>query len=162
MIRVYVEGKFTIDYYPILGVDITTKHLIVNEVPLKLYIVDSSAKLFFSKIRPSYYRGASALILTFNKGKKASFNAVNDWYQEFKKFTNLKSHSVRLDKLVDTPIALVGLVSDPEEVTTEKGQDLAEELNASFYETHPTDKKKTAQIFHDMALRVISIPDDTP
>ncbi|UCG00659.1 MAG: hypothetical protein JSW11_13695 [Candidatus Heimdallarchaeota archaeon] len=42
-----------------------------------------------------------------------------------------------------------------EEITPEEGQSLAEELGLSYYETRPTDKKISGQIFHDWSLRVL-------
>ncbi|MFX1508035.1 MAG: Rab family GTPase, partial [Promethearchaeota archaeon] len=85
-VRRYAEGKFTTDYLPTLGVDITTKQIHVSCNNIKLILVDTANQEFFGKLRPSYYRGASAAIITFDKGDRDSFKAVKKHYNEFKKY----------------------------------------------------------------------------
>ncbi len=60
MIRSFAEGKFTTNYLPTQGVDITTKRIQVDDSEVKLIMVDIASQEFFQERRPSYYRGASA------------------------------------------------------------------------------------------------------
>ena len=69
LIRRFAEGKFTMNYLPTLGVDITTKHLTVDNNLVKLILVDTAGQEFFGKLRPSYYRGASACLIIFALSK---------------------------------------------------------------------------------------------
>ena len=186
MARIFIEGKFTQDYLPTLGVAITTKQIHINNYDVRLILVDTSGKEFFGKDRPSYHRGASAAIITLDKGDRDSFKAVRSWYKEFLNEINRLKRS-----RYQVPIALVGFItkSEPkvdiaalkiqkrlkntdwinwgdieardddeeidEEVTTAEGQSLAEELGPSYYETRPTDKEISGQIFHELSLRVL-------
>ncbi|MFW9906137.1 MAG: Rab family GTPase [Candidatus Thorarchaeota archaeon] len=177
-VRRYAEGKFTTDYLPILGVDITTKQIHVNCNNVKLILVDTASQEFFGKVRPSYYRGASAAIITFDKGDRDSFNAVKKYYNEFEKYIPHGS----------IPITLVGFITKSEskastsfflkiqkqlkkirkwidwfnndeiyeEITSDEGQSLAEELGASYCETQPTlGENAIESIFHNLVLQVL-------
>lgn len=187
MVRIFTEGKFSQDYLPSLGVDITTKQIQINNNNVKLILVDTSGKEFFGKDRPSYYRGASAAIITFDKGDRDSFMTVKKWYKEFvNEIDRVKKPRFQV------PIALVGFImkSEPkvelstffkiqkrlkkirkwidwgnyeeknnkdiyEEITTEEGYALAEELGASYYETKLTDEETIGHIFHDLTQKAL-------
>ncbi|MFX1283799.1 MAG: Rab family GTPase [Promethearchaeota archaeon] len=73
ILRGYSEGKFTTDYLPTLGVDITTKQIKIDDNQIKLIIVDTAGEKFFGKLRPSYYRGASGALIFFDHKKRKSF-----------------------------------------------------------------------------------------
>ncbi|MHA1967034.1 MAG: Rab family GTPase [Candidatus Hodarchaeales archaeon] len=84
LIRRFAEGKFTTNYLPTLGVDITTKKIQVDDNNIKLILVDTAGQEFFGKLRPSYYRGASACTIFFSLHKRETFNAVPLWLKEFR------------------------------------------------------------------------------
>jgi small GTP-binding protein len=85
LIRRFAEGKFTTNYLPTLGVDITTKKIQEDDNNIKLILVDTAGQEFFDKLRPSYYRGASACTIFFSLHKRDTFNAVPLWLKEFRK-----------------------------------------------------------------------------
>ena len=147
LIRSFVEGKWTQNRFPTptLGVDITTKQIKVDDSNVKLILVDTAGQEFFGKLRPSYYRGASAAIITFNKGDRETFNAIRGWYKEFRR--HIPSSSV--------PIALVGIITESEEVTTDEGQNLAKEHRSSYYETDVTDIETITTVVKELTLKVI-------
>ena len=72
-------------------------------------------KTFIKVIKPSYFRGASAAIITFDKSDKDTFKVAKDYYQEFRK------HIPELS----VPVAVVGFITDSEEITAAKGQSWA-------------------------------------
>lgn len=83
-VRNFAEGKFTTNYLPTQGVDITTKKIRVDNIYIKLIIVDTASQEFFGKLRPSYYRGASGGIICYEKTEDR-LNGVTSWYNEFRK-----------------------------------------------------------------------------
>ncbi|MFX1286091.1 MAG: hypothetical protein ACFFB5_20775 [Promethearchaeota archaeon] len=131
----------------VLGVGILTTQIQVTGNNIKLILVDTSGKEFFGEIRTSYYRGASAAIITFAKEDRTSFKAVKDWYKAFKRHIP--------ESLV--PIALVGFITESETVTTAEGQNLADELRVLYYESKPTDKKTVETIYHDLIIEVLRV-----
>ncbi len=84
IIRHFTENKFTINYLPTLGVDISTKTIQVDNKTVKLILVDTAGQEFFGKLRPSYYRGASACMIFFSLNDRLSFDSVPDWLKEFR------------------------------------------------------------------------------
>ncbi|MFX1286069.1 MAG: hypothetical protein ACFFB5_20665 [Promethearchaeota archaeon] len=53
------------------------------------------------------------------------------------------------------PIAILGFITESETVTTEEGQNLANELGVSYYESNLTERKSIETIFHDLAIEVL-------
>ena len=76
LIRRFAEGKFTTNYLPTLGVDITTKRIEIQDNIVKLILVDTAGQEFFGKLRPSYYRGASACLILFALNEKSSYDSI--------------------------------------------------------------------------------------
>ena len=96
---------------------------------------------------PITYRGASAFIIFFSKGDRESFHMVTEWKREFEKY-------------ISTPIprALIGFQTEAEEVTTEEAEQLAVQLDSTYFECNPTvDGKEVAKIFQFLAKKAISM-----
>ena len=128
LIRRFAEGKFTTNYLPTLGVDITTKKIHVNDSSVKLILVNTAGQEFFGKLRPSYYRGASACLIMFALNEKSSYDSIPDWLAEFRK--HIPDSNV--------PIALAGNKKDLEDqrqVSKEEAETLAKANNMTYHET---------------------------
>ncbi len=104
LIRRYAENKFDKNYLPTLGVDITTKKITIENNNIKLILVDTAGQEFFGKLRPSYYRGASACMIFFLIEDKQSIAAIPNWIMEFRKHVPSK----------DIPILLLGIKNYPQ------------------------------------------------
>ncbi len=85
IIRKFAAGKFDGNYLPTLGVDITTKKIMINKTQTKLIIVDTAGQEFFGKLRPNYYRGASGALIFCNIYNRKSIESIPSWLEEFKK-----------------------------------------------------------------------------
>ncbi|MHA2238845.1 MAG: Rab family GTPase [Candidatus Hodarchaeales archaeon] len=144
-IQRFTENIFDVNYLPTLGVDITTKRISIDEMPVMIILVDIAGEEEFRKDRPSLYRGASALIIFFIKGDRQSFNNVVEWEKEFKN---------RISAPV--PIAIVGFQAEEEEVTTEEADNLAEQLNSTYFECNPIlSGKEVNRVFQFLSRKVI-------
>ena len=135
----FVENKFDTNYLPTLGVDITTKRIVVNNSPVKLILVDTAGQEFFGKLRPSYYRGASACSIFFDRNDRLSFQEVPNWIAEFAKYVPNP-----------VPLALVGVTNESHEVSSEEGMQLAQELNCSYFECPSTNGPHVAKVFDSL------------
>ena len=149
LIRRYAEDKFDGNYLPTLGVDITTKKIMVRGTNTKLILVDTAGQEFFGKLRPNYYRGASACLILFALNDRTTFTKVKTWLEEFRK--HIPSS--------DVPIALAGNKKDLEKervVTEIEAHKLAESLNMKYYETSAlAGGSVIVEIFQDLAKQVI-------
>ncbi|MHA1979174.1 MAG: hypothetical protein ACW98F_13300 [Candidatus Hodarchaeales archaeon] len=147
-IHTFVGYKNPEEHLPTLGVDIRTGRIWIDEILVKLIIVDTAGQDFFGKLRPSYYRGASAVIILFDKCNRQSFAAIPNWLKEFQKYIQ-----------PEVPTALVGLITqceeNSEEISSEEGHKLATQLNMQYFESQPTDRQQTSEIFTYLARQVI-------
>ncbi len=148
LIRRYTENKFDTNYLPTLGVDISTKRIEIDNNPVKLIVVDTAGQEFFGKLRPSYYRGASACTIIFNQNDRNSFDDVLNWWKEFNKYIS-----------ANVPLALIGLTSDSKEVSSKEGECLADFLNCGYFECSLENGPKLAVVFEYLARQVIEEPE---
>ena len=143
----FAEGKFTTKRLPTLGVDITTKRIQIGNNNIKLIIVDNTGQKFFRKLRSSYYRGASGVIIMFDKGREKSLEEIKFCFAEFRNYIP--------DPTI--PITIVGIRTEKDIISTKEGSSLAMNLNAKYFElkhkrNHP-DEIET--IFRDITTRVL-------
>ncbi|UCE13218.1 MAG: GTP-binding protein [Candidatus Heimdallarchaeota archaeon] len=126
LIRRYAENKFSHDYIPTIGVDITTKRLIVQDHQIKLLLIDTAGQEFFGKIRPAYYQGAFGCIVVYDITRKETFEELDRWIADFKSIVG-----------EETFITIIGNKSDLDEsrsVSKEEASTFAEKLGVPFYE----------------------------
>ena len=64
--------------------------------------------------------------------------------------TVLKQVTLEHDLQMEVPTALVGIITNSEEVTRVEGQNLAKDLSVFYYETQPSNKENIARIFCDL------------
>jgi hypothetical protein len=150
---VYKFGNLTADttwevnYMSTLGVDMPTKKIKMEDNSIKVVIMNIAGDDYSDAIgtdeqrenwikqRDSWDSGASGCCIIFDKGKRESFLKVDDWYKGY----SGKNKS---------PVVIVGLITDTEEVSTEEGQQLSEKLDTMYYETALKDKTTIEGIFH--------------
>ncbi len=150
LIRRFAENKFDTNYLPTLGVDITTKRIMVDDNPIKLILVDTAGQEFFGKLRPSYYRGASACLIMFALNDNKSFSEIPNWLTEFSKYT-----------ANPVPIALAGNKKDLVDqriVSEEEARKTAMDLNLiQYYETSALKGgSEIDEIFKSLARKAIN------
>jgi GTPase SAR1 family protein len=136
-----------------IGVDFYTKTIeFVDKSLTMLQFWNVSGDKRFEFLREHYYKGASAMIILYEKGNQQSLKLAKKYYSEFKKATNLKFKLRKLKKiLIDTPVILVGLGAKPI-IPLEGGPILADELGARYL-----DKKEiSADEFEDI-FTVVSV-----
>ncbi|MFX0052411.1 MAG: Rab family GTPase [Candidatus Hermodarchaeota archaeon] len=146
LVRRFAGAKFDTNYLPTQGVDIITKKINIDNNQIKLILFDTAGQEFFGKLRPSYYRGASAATIVFDKSDLKTFKSVPDWLAEFR--NQIPDISI--------PITLVGIRNEAEEkLTTEEAQVLAEKLRIQYVETSLDDLEKIKEIFYALTKTVL-------
>jgi len=123
----FVENRFSTDYRATIGLNILThKYKFLNTL-IHLMIWDIGAQKFFRRVRKTYYQGAHSAFLVFDLTDRASFENLENWYDELKGFINK-----------DIPVVVVGNKSDLNEdrlISYQEGVSLANKLKASYIET---------------------------
>jgi small GTP-binding protein len=127
LIRRYAENKFEEDYLPTIGVDITTKRIILNGQKIKLILVDTAGQEAFGRIRQSYYMGCVACIAVYDITRRESFEDLIYWIRDF--------YSGKRDSII--PLSIIGNKIDlksQRKVSTKEGEEFALQYEYSFYE----------------------------
>ncbi|WP_455142909.1 hypothetical protein [Candidatus Hodarchaeum mangrovi] len=130
------------------GVDVMTHRIWVDSQMVKLVLSLIHPADFFEKLRPTFYRGASAGIIFFDKGDRASFEAVNYWYAEFKSIITNPS----------IPMVLIGFQTDFEDVTDTEGQIASSKLGLKYITITPKTKEGIAHICTQLVREVQTEP----
>jgi Ras-related protein Rab-1A len=108
-----------------------------------LQIWDTACQERFRAITNSYYRGANGFIVVYDINNRESFNNVEKWMGEIRRYA---------DKYVS--ILLVGNVNDLESskvISYDEGKELADRLGVKFFETSAKTNYNVREAFMTIA-----------
>ncbi len=122
------HNEFTEDHEVTVGVEFGSLLVKMQGVAFKLQIWDTAGQESFQSITKIFYRGAHAVLLTYDLTSMDSFMNLNHWFQEIKNQSE-----------ANALIFLVANKKDMEnerEVATSKGEQFAREKGLhGFFET---------------------------
>merc|ERR1711881_355413 len=113
---------------------------------VKLQIWDTAGQERFRTITTAYYRGAMGILLVFDVTDERSFNNIRTW------FANVEQPATEgVNKI------LIGNKCDWEDrrvVSTERGQQLADELGIPFLEVSAKSNINVEKAFYSLAADI--------
>ena len=121
-----VNHLIVVPFLTFSGIDFRIKTIEVDEKKVKLQVWDTAGQERFGKLSQSYYRGAHGFILCYVINNRKSFEKVEFWMEEIRKYGK-----------EDACVILVGLksdLSDERVVSFDEGKDKAETLGIKFFE----------------------------
>lgn len=152
----FCEDKFQKEYKMTIGVNFGVKKFKYKDNVYALQIWDIAGQERFKFLRTRYYIGAVGVILVYDVTNKLTFQNLNNWGSEFQKQIGTKPAIVVGNK-VDLPST--GYI-DPrtkkqyeKEVSFEEGEELAQSLNAPFFET----SAKQGSHINDMFMTLVNV-----
>lgn len=131
------SGTYVQRYGNTIGVDFAMKTLTIEGKRIKLQIWDTAGQERFRTITQSYYRSANGVIIVYDITKRSSFESVQHWVEEVRRFT-----------APDIPLLLVGNKCDMEalrEVTKEEANLLVHQI-PQFTATLETSAKEDTNV----------------
>ncbi|MHA1917545.1 MAG: GTP-binding protein [Candidatus Ranarchaeia archaeon] len=143
----FSTGSFRQHYLMTIGVEFAVKMIQIDNKQVKLQIWDTGGQERFSYIRPLYYRGAVGAIVAFDLTNDDTFLHIPNWIAEVRKYCGV------------VPMILVGTKSDLEDqrqVTKERAEKYAAELNATYFETSSKTGLNVIDVFENLGRRIIS------
>jgi Ras-related protein Rab-1A len=147
LIHRYMQSTFMADYLPTIGSQIYTKTVMgMGETKIKLVVWDISGQPAYNAVRPSYYKGAMAVLLVYDLTRVETFKHVDGWFTEARRYAS------------DPEFILVGNKSDLEtqrKVSRESGEEHASKINAPYIETSAKDGSNVAKAFTALADRLV-------
>jgi len=145
----YAKGKFPEEYVPTVFDNFTHETKFKNE-PFLLHMWDTAGQEDYDRLRPLSYPGTDVVILCFSLVNESTFESIREkWNPEINHYiegipkilvgTKL---DMREQKITDSSLTKY------EEITTEEGHELADEIGATAYiETSPLTGKNLAEVF---------------
>eukprot|EP01083_Nonionella_stella_P156183 505405_1 len=101
----FVTDIYTQDYKATIGADFRTKDIIINGQTVLLQIWDTAGQERFRALAAPFYRGANICVLVFDVNDKMTFEAVEQWRDEF-------LHHADVEEQQSFPFLLLGNKSD--------------------------------------------------
>ncbi len=121
----FVNDKFEGDYIATMGVNITLKNVIMDNIPIQLMLWDIGGAEQWARVRKMFYRGSSGVILVYDVTRPATFLNVTHFLQALEKTIQKK-----------IPFILLGNKNDLKElkkIQPETAKNLMEAANAVMF-----------------------------
>ncbi|KAL8699495.1 MAG: hypothetical protein Q9224_001384 [Gallowayella concinna] len=161
----FSEDSFTPSFITTIGIDFKIRTIELDGKRVKLQIWDTAGQERFRTITTAYYRGAMGILLVYDVTDERSFNSeiwaiwiycphkalitfpdIRTW------FSNVEQHATEgVNKI------LIGNKCDWEEkraVSTERGQQLADELGVPFMEVSAKGNINIEKAFYSLAADI--------
>ncbi len=126
LIRRYTENRFSEDYLPTLGVDITVKRMVIDNQKVRLVLMDTAGEEKFGRLRNTYFEGSLGCIAVYDITRKETFTDLSQWIADFHKVA-----------AINTSITIIGNKIDLENdraVPIKEGREFARTNGFQFYE----------------------------
>ena len=124
----YVNHKFEENYIATMGVSITLKDLMVDEIPIQLMLWDIGGSEKWDRVRQMFYRGSNGVILVYDVTRPSTFLNITHYLQEMEESLQKKIPFILIGNKVD--------LVDLKKIQPEQAESLMKQSNAvAFYET---------------------------
>ncbi|KAM0007233.1 putative small GTP-binding protein [Helianthus debilis subsp. tardiflorus] len=142
----FCHNKFTLEFNSTVGVEFTTKTLIIDGTPIMAQIWDASGHTKVRAITDAYYRGAHGALLVYDVTRHITFVNTQKW------LAGLRNHADP-----NMVVTLVGNKSDVRQsvmVLTEVGKSFAEKESLYFVETSALRATHVEKAFVDLVANI--------
>jgi len=127
LIKKYTQGSFQKDYIKTLGAQFSKYDEEIEGDNCKLFFWDIAGQREFDFMRPTFYKGSKAAIIVFSYTDENSFNHIEEWHEDIKKYMG------------DLPIVLFGNkidLVDEKDLEDEKVKEIVEDRDfLGYYKT---------------------------
>lgn len=135
----FADDLYNNNYISTIGVDFKIKTIFVNGKMIKLQIWDTAGQERFRTITTSYYRGAHMIFMCYDITDRQSFQNLEMWLHEVKKYASLGVRIVICGTKMD--------LGSKREVSHEEANLYANKHGYDFYETSAKDNKNVDELF---------------
>ena len=131
-----------------IGVDFLVKDIEMNNgIKLKLKIWDTAGQEMYHSMALNCLKNVLGIIYIFDVTNKQSLNSINKWVNDVNETIDAeKFPSVLVGNKID--------LEDEREVTTEEGQNLAEQYGFKYKETSAKTGKNINELFIELAEQI--------
>nr|CAI39267.1 rab_A72 [Paramecium tetraurelia] len=172
----YVKGKFIQEYDPTIGLEFESKSIEFNDgvvvqnqlwdtvtftilISLEALNLWQYRKHFVKSNQSSLYTqsSAAAAIVFYKINSEASFKSLQNWINILKQVSSDKIQIVIVATNKDLEDQRYTIISQFRQVQTSQGRDLADSLEAKFYEISNHDKDQIDGIVNSISYNVLRL-----
>lgn len=151
LIKKYITGAFDMDYQPTLGVDITLKDIVLEEInsEVRLILWDIAGQSKYELTRQMFFQGCVGALLVYDATRTSTFeNIASKWVNDFKQYGRSDGIFILIGNKID--------MKDSIKIQYEDGLKLSKELKAiDFIETSAKYGKNVEKAFIKLVSHVI-------
>ncbi|MHA1799769.1 MAG: GTP-binding protein [Candidatus Helarchaeota archaeon] len=125
-IRQFTKKRFTGQYKPTIGAEITKMRLRFRNNIVDLMIWDVAGQIAFKSMADRFIQGANMAILIYDVTRPETFKLIKDWYKQILTVLGKKIPCLLVGNKID-------LIND-KKVKSDEGQELAQEIDSDFIE----------------------------
>uniref|UniRef100_A0A4W4F374 RAB6A, member RAS oncogene family n=1 Tax=Electrophorus electricus TaxID=8005 RepID=A0A4W4F374_ELEEL len=145
LITRFMYDSFDNTYQATIGIDFLSKTMYLEDrtVSVRLQLWDTAGQERFRSLIPSYIRDSTVAVVVYDITNVNSFQQTTKWIDD-----------VRTERGSDVIIMLVGNktdLADKRQITTEEGEQRANEMNVLFIETSAKTGHNVKQLFRRVA-----------
>ena len=152
LIDQYIHHKFSEQYNASLGVNIVIKDIEVKEKNLKVKLIlwDIAGQERYELSRRMFFQGCSGALFVYDITRPSTLeNVVSKWYPDLITYGKENSSFLLIGNKTD--------LEDSRGITTEKGKELADKIQASdFIETSAKSGDNVEEAFSNLLTDVLS------
>lgn len=142
----FSDDSFTSTFISTIGIDFKIRTIELDGKKIKLQIWDTAGQERFRTITTAYYRGAMGIMLVYDVTSEKSFENITQWIK------NIETHaSDDVEKMI---LGNKCDMNDKRVVSTEAGEQLAEEYNVTLMETSAKSNINIEEAFTSMARNI--------
>jgi small GTP-binding protein len=140
--------KFTYEYVPTVGVNITKEPVTIKDdlgkdVTVNLMIWDIAGQPQFYMLHRPYFNGADGMMLVYDITRSSSFSNINNWFSTSVKYGLSGIPRILIGNKID--------LKDERKIILPMAEHLSEKLNAPFFETSALTGENVKTIFQKIA-----------
>eukprot|EP01084_Bolivina_argentea_P316388 548403_1 len=148
----FTDNQFTTPFITTIGIDFKTKTVAINNKMIRLNIWDHNSSERYRITTTAYYRMSDGILLVYDVTDKHSFLNIRFWMRSIDQYLNsLKSHQLLETIIIGNKCDMI----DNRCISTEQGQELADEYGVTFCETSAKSNINVDKAFLSIAVDII-------
>lgn len=142
LIKRFCEGnRFVSQYIPTIGIDYGARQFSVDNTQFYAHFWDMSGDDSYFEVRNEFYGDTDGFIIVFDLSSKDSFNQINRWIDEAKKYGADVSSAVLCGNKCD---------SAKHAVSADEATSYAKKLGIPYFETSAKSGKNVGDAFSEL------------
>jgi Ras-related protein Rab-1A len=142
----FTTNTFRENYIPTLGVGFAKKMVAVDEKRVSLQIWDMGAQDHLQNIRANYFGGARGVVFVYDITRHDTFDELKKWKIEVEQHLSDYCSIIVANKMD---------LEDQREVSSQDGEELAQDFDGVFLETSAKTGENIDEVFKSIALLAI-------